>query len=94
MDSDVNTPDLSTMDTDELVEYLIDHPDCADQCDEWENIDGKWWSMLLIAQPQFSDKCDWTKLEEADWDELLKYQPQFTTKRQKRKSDERRQRNH
>ena len=34
-------------------------------------------SILLSEQPQFADKCDWTKLSEDDWKELLECQPQL-----------------
>lgn len=71
-----NTPDLSTMDGDELAEYLIDHPEFADQCD-LDKLDGSDWSRLLTFQPSFASRCDWEKLDGWDWSDLLEEQPHF-----------------
>ena len=35
---------------------------------------------LLQVQPQFADKCDWSKLRGVDWSDLLMEQPQFADK--------------
>ena len=58
MPTDENTPDWTTMDGDELAEYIIDHPDFADQGDLGK-LDGSNWSRLLTFQPSFASKCDW-----------------------------------
>jgi hypothetical protein len=38
------------------------------------------WVSLLKEQPQFADKCDWSKLDGNNWAYLLRYQPQFADK--------------
>ena len=35
----------------------------------------------MALQPQFADKCDWSKLSWADWERLLKMQPQFADRK-------------
>jgi hypothetical protein len=44
---------------------------------EWENLEGKDWSLLLQEHPQYEDKCDWSKLDAYNWTILLRGQPQF-----------------
>ena len=43
----------------------------------WEK---KNWEELLQEYPQFSRKCDWSKLSSENWVELLKRQPKFADK--------------
>jgi len=52
----------------------------AEHCD-WDKLEGKDWTELLEAQPQFADKCPWEKLSRKDWEHLLQKQPQFASKR-------------
>ncbi len=46
-----------------------------------ESYDGKDWADLLSEHPEYSDKCDWSKLTDEDWASLLEKQPQFANKR-------------
>ena len=47
---------------------------------EMAKLYGDQWAGLLARQPQFADKCDWSKLSCRDWANLLKRQPQFADK--------------
>ena len=38
------------------------------------------WVMLLVVQPQFADKCDFSRMSGRDWAILLSRQPQFAGK--------------
>ena len=42
-----------------------------------EEVNGTHWVTLLSAQPQFADRCDWSKLGGEDWVSLLSARPQF-----------------
>ena len=65
----------------EWAAHLRDYPEDADMCYKWDEFDGEAWLWLLRKQPQFADKCDWSKLNDKNWEELLKVQPQFADKR-------------
>ena len=54
-----------------LAKQLAENPAVAD---EW---DGKKWSNLVAAKPEFADKCPWEKLDGQNWELLLSWQPQF-----------------
>lgn len=60
----------------EWVKLLIDHPECAGQCN-WDALDGCDWGELLRERPQFADRCPWGMLGDEDWANLLVAQPQF-----------------
>ena len=42
---------------------LESHPELAVKYDRWNEFDSDAWSRLLAKQPQFADKCDWSKLD-------------------------------
>ena len=45
--------------------------------DEW---DGKKWSNLVAARPEFADRCPWDRFDGGNWALLLCWQPQFAEK--------------
>ena len=57
-----------------LAKQLAENPAAAD---EW---DGKKWSNLVAARPEFADRCPWEKLDGQNWELLLSWQPQFADK--------------
>ncbi len=65
--------------------YLLQyHPEYASADTPWNSLDGSDWCGLLMAQPQFDDRCDWNKvwdeLNGRGWADLLREQPQFADK--------------
>ena len=55
-------------------------PQLVDRCN-WNMLDDLSWSLLLIEQPQFADKCNkWDEFTGITWSELLSQQPQFADK--------------
>ena len=34
---------------------------------DFESLGGEEWAHLLAEQPQYADKCDWSKLDARDW---------------------------
>jgi hypothetical protein len=40
-------------------------------------LDGRDWVILLCTQPQFSRKCDWSRLSDKDWEILFSRNPDF-----------------
>lgn len=78
-----------------LVDFAIKYPigasvaigldsDFAKNCKNWGKFDGSNWANLLIAQPQFSEKCTeyngWEKFNCVSWSMLLEKQPLFKEK--------------
>ena len=57
--------------------FASEYPEIAAEYDQLYNSDGRRWCLLLRYQPQFSDKCDWSKLSNDNWEELLEIQPQL-----------------
>jgi hypothetical protein len=60
-----------------LIKY---HPEFSVRCKSWDLFNGTDWAGLLCDQPQFADKCDWSKLDAHNWCSLLCSQPQFADK--------------
>ena len=55
-------------------------PQLVDRCN-WNMLDDLSWSLLLIEQPQFADKCNkWDEFTGITWSKLLSQQPQFANK--------------
>lgn len=57
-----------------LAKQLAENPAVAD---EW---DGKKWSNLVAARPEFADRCPWDRFDGGNWALLLCWQPQFAEK--------------
>ena len=57
-----------------LAKQLAENPAAAD---EW---DGKKWSNLVAARPEFADRCPWDRFDGGNWALLLCWQPQFAEK--------------
>ena len=53
---------------------LVEQPQFADKCNEWEEFKDDQWRNLLAKQPQFVDKCTYSSIVV---NVLIKH-PQFT----------------
>jgi len=47
-------------------------PELAKKCQVWDQFNGEDWVELITHQPQFVDRCDWTRLEGNDWTNLIR----------------------
>ena len=53
-------------------------PQLVDRCN-WNMLDDLSWSLLLIEQPQFADKCNkWDEISEEQKERLLNVRPHLT----------------
>ena len=59
------------------VRMLLQNPNVSKIVD-WNAFCGNDWGNLIMAYPQFANKCDWKKVEVLDLIDVLKMHPQIT----------------
>jgi hypothetical protein len=54
-------------------------PEFVARFDKWDDMNGWNWYRLLMVQPNFADRCDWSKLGSVCWKQLLAEHPDLAT---------------
>ena len=62
-------PQLWVYSPQESVKKIKEDPNKAEECKCWDRIDSENWSHLLSSQPQFANKCNWSKMRANNYDE-------------------------
>ena len=60
----------------QLVEVLGVHPDLSRYV-QWDTLKSSVWAKLLIALPQYADRCDWSKIDGGDIVKVLQAHPEI-----------------
>lgn len=82
-DKEVDLAETGLLDEDEallLENWIIEHPDKADEFNGWDSLEGFAWARILSLHPEFAEHCNWAKLKPMAWISLLRRRPQFADK--------------